>query len=60
MHGGGRSVRGEYARLEAQGFYWTASESSRSNAWFYNLGKNGKILNRHADGEKVARVRGAV
>jgi hypothetical protein len=51
--GGGRAPRGgEYARLDAHGFYWTASESDSSHAWFYNLGKGGLILNRHADGEK--------
>jgi uncharacterized protein (TIGR02145 family) len=51
--GGGRTQSGgEYARLEAHGFYWTASESDSSHAWFYNLGKGGLILNRHPDGEK--------
>jgi uncharacterized protein (TIGR02145 family) len=52
VYGGGRNMSGEYARLEAHGFYWTASESSPTKAWFYNLGKNGQILNRHEDGEK--------
>ena len=48
---GGRAQGGEYARLEAHGFYWTASESDRDNAWFYNFGRL-LILNRHPDGEK--------
>jgi uncharacterized protein (TIGR02145 family) len=52
VYGGGRNTSGEYARLEAHGFYWTASESSPTKAWLYNLGKNGQILNRHEDGEK--------
>ena len=52
VYGGGRSTNGEYARLEAHGFYWTASESSSTHAWLYNLGKNGQILNRHENGEK--------
>ncbi len=52
VYGGGRDPSGEYARLEAHGFYWTATESSPTKAWFYNLGKNGRILNRHEDGEK--------
>jgi uncharacterized protein (TIGR02145 family) len=43
---------GQYARLEAHGFYWTASESDSASAWFYNLGRGGLILNRHSDGEK--------
>jgi uncharacterized protein (TIGR02145 family) len=51
--GGGREPNGnEYARLDAHGFYWTASESDGAHAWFYNLGKGGLILNRHAAGEK--------
>ena len=51
VFGGGRDPSGEYARLD-HGFYWTATESSPTKAWFYNLGKNGQILNRHEDGEK--------
>ena len=50
--GGGRSVDGQYARLEAHGFYWTASESDANSAWFYNFGKGGQALGRHSDGEK--------
>jgi uncharacterized protein (TIGR02145 family) len=54
VFGGGRSPDGrEYARLEAHGFYWTASETDTAHAWMYNLGKNGQILNRHANGEKA-------
>jgi uncharacterized protein (TIGR02145 family) len=52
LFGGGRSDDGQYARLEAHGFYWTASESGPTSAWFYNLGRGGLILNRHSDGEK--------
>ena len=53
MLGGGRgNVGGEYTRLEAHGFYWTASESHRASAWFYNFGRGGLALNRHSDGEK--------
>jgi uncharacterized protein (TIGR02145 family) len=50
--GGNRELDGQYARLEAHGFYWTASESDAITAWFYNFGKGGQALNRHADGEK--------
>lgn len=50
--GGNRSLNGQYERLEAHGFYWTASESDAANAWFYNFGKGGQALNRHRDGEK--------
>lgn len=51
--GGGRTDSGEYARLEAHGFYWTASESDPTMAWFYNFGKGALFLNRHRDGEKA-------
>jgi uncharacterized protein (TIGR02145 family) len=51
--GGGRvAENGHYARLDAHGFYWTASESHAATAWFYNFGKGGLSLNRHRDGNK--------
>jgi uncharacterized protein (TIGR02145 family) len=51
--GGGRvSDDGPYERLEAHGFYWTASESDPGSAWFYNFGQGGRSLNRHRDGNK--------
>lgn len=50
--GGGRDADGQYARLEAHGFYWTASESDSASAWLYNFGRGALILNRHSDGEK--------
>jgi uncharacterized protein (TIGR02145 family) len=50
--GGRRGRNGEYARIEAHGFYWTASASDASNAWFYNLGTGLQMLNRHRDGDK--------
>lgn len=51
--GGGRDAdAGQYARLDAHGFYWTASERDAARAWFYNFGRGGRSLNRHGDGEK--------
>lgn len=51
--GGGRNPDdGQYARLEAHGFYWTASESDPVRAWFYNFGRGGLSLNRQKGGEK--------
>jgi uncharacterized protein (TIGR02145 family) len=50
--GGGRSEDGEYARLEAHGFYWTASEINQANGWYYNFGKGGQALHRQDGGEK--------
>jgi uncharacterized protein (TIGR02145 family) len=55
--GGGRvSDDDKYARLEAHGFYWTASESGATSAWFYNFGKGGLSLNRHRDGNKQMAI----
>jgi uncharacterized protein (TIGR02145 family) len=50
--GGGRSDDGKYARLEAHGFYWTASESDPSRGWFYNFARGGQALHRQSGGEK--------
>jgi len=50
--GGGRSQDGQYARLEAHGFYWTASECDSASAWFYNFGHGSKALYRQSAGEK--------
>jgi len=50
--GGGRSEDGQYARLEAHGFYWTASEIDSANGWYYNFGRGGLALHRQNGGEK--------
>ena len=50
--GGGRTAKGEYARLEAHGFYWTASEIDPGHGWSYNFGKGGEALHRQDGGEK--------
>lgn len=50
--GGGRSDDGQYARLEAHGFYWTASASDPASGWFYNFGRGGQALHRQSGGEK--------
>jgi uncharacterized protein (TIGR02145 family) len=50
--GGGRSDDGQYARLEAHGFYWTVSESDLASGWFYNFGRGGQALHRQSGGEK--------
>jgi uncharacterized protein (TIGR02145 family) len=54
--GGNRSGDGQYARLEAHGFYWTASESDPSGAWFYNFGKGGVSLYRQSGGNKLMAI----
>jgi uncharacterized protein (TIGR02145 family) len=50
--GGGRSQNGDYARQEAHGFYWTASENDSATARFYNFGHGTMSLYRQTDGEK--------
>lgn len=50
--GGGREDKGTYARLNAHGFYWTSSATGTNTAWLYNVGTNGKTVNRHSDMEK--------
>jgi len=50
----GRSDDGQYARLEAHGFYWTASESDPASGWFYNFGRGGQALHRQS---RLARSR---
>jgi uncharacterized protein (TIGR02145 family) len=50
--GGGRSDDGQDSRLEAHGFYWTASEIDPSSAWFYNFARGGQALHRQRGGEK--------
>jgi uncharacterized protein (TIGR02145 family) len=50
--GGGRSDDGQYARLEAHGFYWTASEIDAATGWSYNFGRGGLALHRQSGGGK--------
>jgi uncharacterized protein (TIGR02145 family) len=49
--GGNRSPEGQYARLEAHGFYWTASERDSKNKVFYNFGQGGSALYRQPEGD---------
>jgi uncharacterized protein (TIGR02145 family) len=50
--GGGRAQGGQYARREAHGFYWTATEIDAGNAWFYNFARGQMALFRQDGGEK--------
>lgn len=54
--GGNRSVDGQYARSEAHGVYWTASENDSKSAPFYNFGKGGQALHRQPQGEKQMAI----
>jgi uncharacterized protein (TIGR02145 family) len=49
---GGNRSDGRYARLEAHGFYWTASDNDPASAPYYNFGKNGHALHRQPQGDK--------
>lgn len=51
--GGGRADDGQYDDLEAHGFYWTASDSDPTGAWYYNFGKGSLGLYRQSEGAKV-------
>jgi uncharacterized protein (TIGR02145 family) len=53
---GGNRSDGQYARLEAHGFYWTASDNDPRNAPFYNFGQNGRALHRQPDGDKQMAI----
>ena len=50
--GGGRSPDGKYRRGDAHGFYWTATETNSTTAWFCNFGKGSAKLYRQNGGEK--------
>jgi len=56
MLGGGRTDDGQYARGEAHGFYWTASESDPASGWFYNFGRGGQALHRQSGFEKQSAL----
>ena len=53
---GNRSVDGQYERLEAHGFYWTASDNDLNSAPFYNFGKGSQGLYRQPQGQKQMAV----
>lgn len=53
---GGVRRDGQYSRLEAHGFYWTATESDSGGAVFYNFGQGSRSLYRQREGEKQMAV----
>ncbi|MCE2997458.1 MAG: FISUMP domain-containing protein [Cyclobacteriaceae bacterium] len=52
---GNRQADGTYERLGAHGFYWTATESDSTEAWFYNFAKEATLLNHHT-GSKLRAI----
>jgi len=53
---GGNRSDGQYARLEAHGFYWTATDNGSGSAPFYNFGQNGQALHRQPQGPKQMAI----
>jgi uncharacterized protein (TIGR02145 family) len=53
---GGSRISGRYERLDAHGLYWAASDNGSATAPFYNFGKGGQALSRHAQGQKQMAV----
>lgn len=53
---GGNRFDGQFARLEAHGVYWTASENDSHTAPFYNFGQNGRALHRQPGGQKQMAI----
>ena len=51
--GGGRGLENQYARVEAHGFYWTATATDRTTAWFANFAKGSQALYLQNDGGKA-------
>ena len=52
LGGGGEPADDRYTRLEAHGFYWTATASDTALAWYCNFGKGSGKLFIQKDGEK--------
>ena len=51
--GGGRSPDNEYRRIDAHGFYWTATKTNSTSALYYNFGKGSANLYRQKEGDKL-------
>jgi len=52
--GGGRRSSLEFARMQAHGFYWTATSIDSTTACFENFAKGSQSLYHQPDGEKTA------
>jgi uncharacterized protein (TIGR02145 family) len=53
---GGNRSDGQYARLEAHGLYWTASDNDAGSAPLYNFGQGGQALHRQPQGQKQMAI----
>lgn len=50
--GGGRAPDGQYARIDAHGFYWTATEGEPGTAFYFNFAKGSQAFYLQHDGQK--------
>jgi len=55
VFGGRRDPDGQFARVDAHGFYWTSSPSDSGAPWFYNFGGQ-RFLNRHSGGSPTMAI----
>ena len=53
---GNRNIDGTYARIEAHGFYWTATPMDDKNAGFLNFANGKKVLFLQPDMEKSRAI----
>jgi uncharacterized protein (TIGR02145 family) len=53
---GGNRRDGNYERVDAHGFFWTASDNDARTAPFYNFGENGRALHRQPGGDKQMAI----
>ena len=53
---GGNRFDGQYARAEAHGLYWTATDNESGTAPMYNFGQNGQALHRQPQSDKRMAV----
>jgi uncharacterized protein (TIGR02145 family) len=53
---GGNRFDRQYARLDAHGMYWTASDNDPESAPYYNFGQNGQALHRQPEGQKQMAI----
>ena len=51
--GGNRDSDGKYSRLEAHGFYWSATKRDTAEVPFFNFGRGSQALYRQSDGDSL-------
>jgi uncharacterized protein (TIGR02145 family) len=51
--GGGCAPDSQYSRIDAHGFFWTATEGNSNTSWYYNFAKGSQALYQQNNGEKT-------